>query len=337
MNNKLYKGLLAVTTSVMLMAAPKTIKAEGQYKLNNNVKSYVSAYDAKNNRNKVGQYKKGSYYVYSRSNGMINISHSKNTPGAWINPKENTKAQVASKTTTKKTTSKTVKASQKKTNTAKAKTYKLNKNLRGYTNAYDASQGRNSNTTCKAGNYYIYKEHKGMLNVSKVKNQPGAWINPNAKAVSKATNNSGKTTVAKSTGNYKKVYTLPNNMGTFKSYMGYNAITNRRSPQWRLQQKAHTGNYGVRMVNGRYMVAMSNKYGNVGDSVDIVLSTGRVVPAIIGDIKASSQVDYYGRHGDGSLVEFIVDMGSLHRTARIYGSLNPLQPFNGAVKQVKVL
>ncbi len=333
MNNKLYKGLLAVTTSVMLMTAPKTIKAEGQYKLNNNVKSYVSAYDAKNNKNKVGQYKKGTYYVYRRSNGMINISQSKNQPGAWINPNEN--KQVVAKNKVKPTTNKNVKPSAKKETVANVKKYNLKKNLRGYTNAYDARQGRNSNTTCKAGSYFIYKEHNGMLNISKVKNQPGAWINPSAKAVTK--NTTSKNTVAKSTGNYKKVYTLPNNMGRFKSYMGYNAITNRRSPQWRLQQSAYTGNYGVRMVNGRYMVAMANKYGNVGDSVDIVLSTGRVVPAIIGDIKASSQVDYYGRHGDGSLVEFIVDMGSLHRTARIYGSLNPLQPFNGAVKQVKVL
>lgn len=43
-----------------------------------------------------------------------------------------------------------------------------------------------------AGNYYIYKQFNGMLNISRVAGQPGAWINPSK--VTKTTSTSSKTT-----------------------------------------------------------------------------------------------------------------------------------------------
>ena len=59
-------------------------------------------------------------------------------------------------------------------------TYTLKKNYPGYTTANDARSGKNKKTVVKAGTYYMYKVYNGMLNVSKDKTKPGAWINPNA-------------------------------------------------------------------------------------------------------------------------------------------------------------
>lgn len=57
-------------------------------------------------------------------------------------------------------------------------TYKLTKDTAGYVTAADAKANRNQMTTVKAGTYYIYKSHDGMLNLSITKGSPGSWINP---------------------------------------------------------------------------------------------------------------------------------------------------------------
>lgn len=65
-------------------------KAEGEkYKLNNDVKVYLNSDDASERKNEVTTYKKGEYYVYAKSNGMVNISSWKNEIGSWINPNDN--------------------------------------------------------------------------------------------------------------------------------------------------------------------------------------------------------------------------------------------------------
>lgn len=56
------------------------------YVLKNNKAGYVTALDAKNSRNRKTTVSAGTYYVYKRSEGMINLSKSKGTPGSWINP-----------------------------------------------------------------------------------------------------------------------------------------------------------------------------------------------------------------------------------------------------------
>src|SRR5690606_10462692 len=61
-------------------------------------------------------------------------------------------------------------------------TYHVKKDTDGYYTAADAKSGKNKKTTVSAGVYYIYKEHDGMLNLTKTRGVPGSWINPNAKA-----------------------------------------------------------------------------------------------------------------------------------------------------------
>ena len=129
---------------------------------------------------------------------------------------------------------------------------------------------------------------------------------------------------------------LPSGAGSFKSYMDYRAITSRTSPQWALQYNGstYTGNYGVRMSGNRYLVAMSSKYGFVGDKVDIYLANGNTLKVVIGDIKKSFEVDSYGRHPDGSVVEFIVDSSAIPSAARTYGSFGALAEFSGPVSRI---
>lgn len=59
-------------------------------------------------------------------------------------------------------------------------TFTLSKDVSGHVTAADAKSGKNKKTTVSAGVYYIYKEHDGMLNLTKTKGVPGSWINPGA-------------------------------------------------------------------------------------------------------------------------------------------------------------
>lgn len=58
-------------------------------------------------------------------------------------------------------------------------TYSVTSKIPGYMDSVNASRMINSVTTYQAGNYYVYKVHQGMINISKATNVPGIWINPN--------------------------------------------------------------------------------------------------------------------------------------------------------------
>jgi len=61
---------------------------------------------------------------------------------------------------------------------APSKTYKVVATINGYYTAADAKSRKNAKTKVNAGDYYIYNEHSGMINVTKKAGMPGAWINP---------------------------------------------------------------------------------------------------------------------------------------------------------------
>ena len=108
---------------------------------------------------------------------------------------------------------------------------------------------------------------------------------------------------------------------TRKSFMDYTTITKTSSPQYKLQQQAYTASNGVRVVNGRYCIALGSYYShNVGQYVDLVLANGTIIPCIIGDCKADC--DTYNNHSigvDGGVSEFIVQTSALNSTAQGWG------------------
>lgn len=94
-----------------------------------------------------------------------------------------------------------------------------------------------------------------------------------------------------------------------KSYMYYQAITNTSSKQYALQMRAYTNSEGLRMLNGRYMIALGSNYTTtIGQYVDIVLANGTVIECILSDAKSDRHTDSTNSISvDGSVAEFIVD------------------------------
>lgn len=122
--------------------------------------------------------------------------------------------------------------------------------------------------------------------------------------------------------------------GSFKSYMSYKALTNTRSPQYRLQQGATTVN-GFRMYDGYYMVALGSYYGSqIGAKYRITFGDGQSINCILGDQKANSDTDSTNSYmvRDGSIVEFIVDTASLSHASRSSGNI---QEFKGRVVSIQ--
>lgn len=59
-----------------------------------------------------------------------------------------------------------------------AKSYKLVTTVNGYINAADARNKKNAKTKVAAGNYTVFSEANGMINVTTKSGVPGSWINP---------------------------------------------------------------------------------------------------------------------------------------------------------------
>lgn len=67
-------------------SAVKGNKNNEKYTLTKDVPGYYTAEDARLGRNRRTTVRKGTYYIYKRHNGMINVSKRIGSPGSWINP-----------------------------------------------------------------------------------------------------------------------------------------------------------------------------------------------------------------------------------------------------------
>ena len=56
--------------------------------------------------------------------------------------------------------------------------YSITEKIPGYMDSANAARKINSVTSYQPGNYYVYKIHNGMINISRASNAPGVWINP---------------------------------------------------------------------------------------------------------------------------------------------------------------
>lgn len=124
--------------------------------------------------------------------------------------------------------------------------------------------------------------------------------------------------------NYR-TYAIPKNKG-FKSYMDYRAITNKKSKQFQLQSLyTNTGDYGIRMVNDRYCIAVGTHFGTaIGQHLDLILENGTVIPCILADVKADVHTESNNivTLHNGCVSEFVVDTPLLHNTAKIMGDIS---------------
>lgn len=122
-----------------------------------------------------------------------------------------------------------------------------------------------------------------------------------------------------------KTFEVPENSG-FKSFMSYKCITSKSSDQYKLQyNKAYTGTYGIRQVNGRYCVAIGSYFtSEIGTKFDLVLKNGTIIPCVLADQKANTDTDSMNvvtRH-NGCVSEFVVDDNVLHNKARQMGDIS---------------
>ena len=122
-----------------------------------------------------------------------------------------------------------------------------------------------------------------------------------------------------------ETYYIPEYSG-YKSFMEYSKITDTSSPQYLLQEEyAYTGDYGIRMINGRFCVAIGFAFNpKIGQYFDLILENGTVIPCIISDEKKISDTDEDNifTTANGCCTEFVVDTNCLHDKASVMGDIS---------------
>ena len=135
------------------------------------------------------------------------------------------------------------------------------------------------------------------------------------------------------------MYDIPKTRG-FKSYMPYTAITNKKSKQYKLQQIASTGAYGIRTVNGRFLCAIGTAFNaEVGTYIDLILEDGFVISCIVGDVKSPRHTDSSNMitMHNGCVSEFIIDSKELHKSIKKSGDVSSCnENWNGCVRAIVV-
>lgn len=158
--------------------------------LNKSTKVYTTAYDALNNSGKSITYKAGTYYIFSKSNGAVNISRVEGKPGGWIK----TPTAVSNSSNKVDNSSKPVIVNNKIT---------IPNSIKVYKSADDALKQRNSILTYPAGTYHIFNKFNGALNISRTSGNPGGWVvidNNSVVTSSPIKSNSGNSTSNNSSG-----------------------------------------------------------------------------------------------------------------------------------------
>lgn len=136
-----------------------------------------------------------------------------------------------------------------------------------------------------------------------------------------------------------------------KTYMKYQTLGydswNRQGHLAR-QSKAYTGEYSLRMIDGRIFIAVGSYYcRQVGTYIDVLLEDGTVLPCIMGDAKANKDTDITHRYQkyDKSVIEFIIDSPGKDRRdysyfktmyPQVHGNFSNIPEFSSPVKGLRV-
>lgn len=111
------------------------------------------------------------------------------------------------------------------------------------------------------------------------------------------------------------------------------------SAQYALQKQAYTGSHGIRMVGGRYCIAVGSRFtSKIGTKIDVVLENGNVLRCIVGDQKSDLHTDstHSYHRADGSWVEFIVNRNVLDHAAQTSGNISSISGFGGPIEKMIV-
>ena len=122
------------------------------------------------------------------------------------------------------------------------------------------------------------------------------------------------------------VITIPAGLGNVHTYMGWQMITAPTSQQFKLRNDAgmQFDEEGFGKIEGRYVVATTTTFGEVGDYIDIYQEDGTIIYGIIGDIK--NQNDYganqWGHINGRSIAEFVVDKSTWYNPSHVNPGTN---------------
>ena len=122
---------------------------------------------------------------------------------------------------------------------------------------------------------------------------------------------------------------IPSGLGKVHTYMGWQCITAPSSNQYKLRSEAgmRFDSEGFGVIKGRYVIACTTTYGNVGDCVDFYKKNGQILHCVIGDIKSRNDAgcNKWGHHNGRNVIEFVVNKDTWYSNGR--GShINPGNP-----------
>lgn len=125
------------------------------------------------------------------------------------------------------------------------------------------------------------------------------------------------------------VIEIPEGLGSLHTYMGWQCITAVSSNQYKLREQAgmNFDDEGFGIINGRYVIACTLTFGQVGDYIDFYQKDGTILHCIIGDIK--SQTDEgcteWGHNNGKCIVEFVVNKDTWYSGGKV-SHPNPGEP-----------
>ncbi len=125
----------------------------------------------------------------------------------------------------------------------------------------------------------------------------------------------------------------------FKSFEHHDGF-NPEYRQYELQTAAYTDGKGLRMIEGRYAVAIGSYFDTqIGQWFDLMLENGNVIPCFMGDLKADEHTDsmnIYTVHSN-CCSEFIVDYNALDKDVKLHGDVSyAYEGWNSPVVKVTV-
>lgn len=133
---------------------------------------------------------------------------------------------------------------------------------------------------------------------------------------------------------------VPSGDTAFKSYMSWRTITNKESRQYQLQRKCWTDANGLRRYKTYYVVALGSYYADhIGERFHITTDDGSEFECVVGDFKADRHTDslnqYTPMDGRKCVVEFVVDMNVLDKTAKQMGDISYIRGFSGNIESIE--
>lgn len=141
---------------------------------------------------------------------------------------------------------------------------------------------------------------------------------------------------------------VPNINSSFKTWMNYKAVTNKKSPQYKfIHTYGWVDSEGFMRCSGErdlgveqdyYLIALGSYYGTaIGTKYRITLDNGKIFYGALADCKANKHTNSTNQYvpRNGNVVEFLVDTSKLNKKVRQMGSANVYMPLNGIVTKIE--